>query len=138
MSASMLLHYSFYLNNIANKNRKVDFLSPPRFIYIFAWSSGFQDTMMQTSPPTKKRFNNIVNQWVIYDKYMAYEHAKEVAEEHESKMESGMGNMKSVRKRLTQPEPEDPKELMLSKMMRCARILERMVNQNNHFDIAQG
>ena len=80
----------------------------------------------------------MVNQWVIYDKYMAYEHAKELAEEHETKMDSGMAHLKSVRKRLTEPEQEDPKEVMLNKMMRCARILERMVNQNNHFDIAQG
>ena len=93
---------------------------------------------MQTSPPTKKRFNQIVNQWVIYDKYMAYEHAKEMAEERESKMESGLAHLKSTRKRLTEPEQEDPKEVMLDKMMRCARVLERMVNQNNHFDIAQG
>ena len=30
------------------------------------------------------------------------------------------------------------KEVMLGQMMRAARILERMVNQNNHDDIAQG
>ena len=43
-----------------------------------------------------------------------------------------------VGRRITQPEEENQKEIMLSKMKRCARILERMVNQNNHIDIAEG
>lgn len=42
-----------------------------------------QTTTMQTSPPMKRRFNGLVNQWVIYDKYMMYEAAKERAEENE-------------------------------------------------------
>ena len=93
--------------------------------------------MMQTSPPTKRNFNSLVNQWVIYDRYMAYEAAKERAEENEAKMDGTLVSS-HVRKRLTQPESEDPKDIMLIKMKRCARILERMVNQNNNLDIAQG
>ena len=42
---------------------------------------------MQTSPPRKCNYNGLVNQWVIYDKYMAYEYAKEQAEEYEAKKE---------------------------------------------------
>ena len=56
--------------------------------------------MMQTSPPTKRNFNSLVNQWVIYDRYMAYEAAKERAEENEAKMDGTLVSS-HVRKRLT-------------------------------------
>ena len=51
-------------------------------------------------------------------------------------MESGF--VYHQRKRITEPDPVNQKEIMLQKMRRCARILERMVNQNNNVDIAQG
>lgn len=76
--------------------------------------------MMQTCPPTKRNFAGVVNQWVIYDRYMAYctvltvqyrpehdrymayEAAKEQAEEQELKLESslaaGGGNKQSTRR----------------------------------------
>ena len=96
----------------------------------------FQDTIMQTSPPQKRRFNGLLNQWLIYDKYMAYEIAKERLEEADQKVDQSLS--KQIRKRLSEPEPEDPKGVMLEKMMKCAKVLERMINQNNHDEIAQG
>ena len=36
---------------------------------------------MQTEPPPRANFCETVNQWVIYDSYIAYESAKEAAEE---------------------------------------------------------
>ena len=96
----------------------------------------FQDANIQTSPPVKRNFSGMLNQWVIYDKYMSYEHAKEQAEEHEARMMSEAN--KPMRRRITAEEEVNSKEVMLGQMMRAARILERMVNQNNHDDIAQG
>ena len=91
---------------------------------------------MQTSPPRKCNYNGLVNQWVIYDKYMAYEYAKEQAEEYEAKKE--MMLVKPMRRRFIEAEEEGEKEVLKRQMMRCARILERMVNQNNHHDISLG
>ena len=91
---------------------------------------------MQTSPPRKCNFNGLVNQWVIYDKYMAYEYAKEQAEENEAKKE--MMPVKPMRRRFIEEEKEGEKEVLKREMIRCARILERMVNQNNHHEISLG
>ena len=67
---------------------------------------------------------------------MAYEVAKEQAEEDESKKDMMM--IKPMRRRLNEEEAEGEKEAVNRQMMRCARILERMVNQNNHHDISLG
>ena len=67
---------------------------------------------------------------------MAYEVAKEQAEEYESKKDMMM--IKPMRRRLNEEEAEGEKEAVKRQMMRCARILERMVNQNNHHDISLG
>ena len=67
---------------------------------------------------------------------MAYEVAKEQAEEYESKKDMMM--IKPMRRRLNEEEEEGEKEVVKREMIRCARILERMVNQNNHHDISLG
>ena len=67
---------------------------------------------------------------------MAYEVAKEQAEEYEAKKESMM--IKPMRRRLNEEEEEKGVEVVKRQMMRCAKILERMVNQNNHHDISLG
>ena len=77
--------------------------------------------MMQTSPPTKRNFNSLVNQWVIYDRYMAYEAAKERAEENEAKMDGTLVSS-HVRKRLTQPESEAELHQDSSKILGSGRI----------------
>ena len=91
---------------------------------------------MQTSPPQKRKFSGLLNQWIIYDKYMAYEVAKERLEEADQKVDQS--SSKQIRKRISEPQPEDPKGMMLTKMMKCMKVLERMINQNNHDEIAQG
>ena len=35
----------------------------------------------QTEPPPRSSFSDTVNQWVIYDAYVAYEYAKELQDE---------------------------------------------------------
>ena len=91
---------------------------------------------MQTCPPEKKNFTGLVNQWVIYDRYMRYEAGKEKAEELELNKEKE--KVKLTRRRLTNEEEESEKEILRKQMMRSIRILERMVNQNNHDEITLG
>ena len=89
---------------------------------------------MATDPPPKKEFSANVNQWTIYDKYMAHEEAKELAEENDVKNEE----KQTVRRKFLSEEVENQRNEVNKKMIRCAKILERMVNQNNHEDIAIG
>ena len=46
--------------------------------------------------------------------------------------------MKAVRKRLLEAPRENGNEEVNKKMLRAAKILERMVNQNTYDEIAQG
>ena len=91
---------------------------------------------VQTEPPKKINFSALVNQWKIYDRYQAYEAAKENADREE---EQRLGEKKPRKRLLVEtPTPESLRELEERKMLRCGRILERMVNQNNYNDIAIG
>ena len=90
---------------------------------------------MQTEPPPRANFCETVNQWVIYDSYVAYETAKEVAEEKEQKKEQK--EVKSMRRRLLETPKENSNDEVNKRMLRAAKILERMVNQNTYDEIAQ-
>ena len=91
---------------------------------------------MQTEPPPRANFCETVNQWVIYDSYVAYENAKEAAEEKEMKKEQK--EVKSLRRRLLETPKESSNDEVNKRMLRAAKILERMVNQNSYDEIAQG
>ena len=67
---------------------------------------------------------------------MYYETAKEQAEEEEAAKDQ-MG-VKPMRRRLNEEEEESEKEMLRRQMLRSVRILERMVNQNNHDEISLG
>ena len=95
-----------------------------------------QSSDMQTEPPPRANFCETVNQWVIYDSYVAYETAKELAEERELKKEQK--EVKNVRRRLLESPRENSNDEVNKKMLRAAKILERMVNQNTYDEIAQG
>ena len=82
---------------------------------------------------------------------MAYETAKELAEEKETKKEQKeVGNVliltishndvqqvKSMRRRLLEAPRESSNDEVNKRMLRAAKILERMVNQNTYDEIAQ-
>jgi dynein intermediate chain 1 len=93
-----------------------------------------KSTQMQTSPAPRAVFNALVTQWVIYDRYILYEAAKEAAEERAERADQKVA--KVARRRLTLPEEVCERTETNRKMIRCARILERIVNQNNFSDIA--
>ena len=86
---------------------------------------------IQTEPPQKINFSALVNQWKIYDRYQAYEAAKDIADRVEE-------HKKVEPRRFFEQEMESFKEIENRKMIRCGRILERMVNQNNCNDISLG
>ena len=91
---------------------------------------------MQTEPPPSTSFSQTVNQWVIYDSYVEYELKKELQDEEEMKKKTY--GTKAVKKRmLDDDEDKDGKELS-DKVVKAARVLERMVNQNIYIDVALG
>ena len=65
---------------------------------------------------------------------MQHEEAKEIADENEAKNEDDP----PMRRKFLDADIENEKEETNKKMIRCARILERMVNQNNYDEIATG
>ena len=67
---------------------------------------------------------------------MRYEEAKEMAEEKD--MAKEQDGVKPIRRRISTEEEETEKEIMRRKMTRSLRMLERMVNQNNHNEISLG
>ena len=83
-----------------------------------------------------------VNQWVIFDAYKAYERIKEekelALEREEMEAAEGFVKQKPMRRRLLEPTKDKNNEQVAKKMVRAGKILERMVNQNSCFEIAQG
>ena len=54
----------------------------------------FKNTEMQTAPPARGNYSETVNQWLIYDNYVIYETAKELADEKENKKEQKESKVK--------------------------------------------
>lgn len=100
-----------------------------------------QSEDVQTEPPPRANFSDTVNQWIIYDAYSNYELQKELQEEVERKAAKNLlqetQNQYSIKRILTSAKV-DPNEDVNKKLLRAARILERMVNQNTFNDIALG
>ena len=79
-------------------------------------------------------------QWIIYDAYTNYEQVKELQEENErlkGRKEAEATTSFNIR-RLVGERRGDPNEDVNRKLLKAARILERMVNQNTFNDIALG
>ena len=91
---------------------------------------------MQTEPPPSTSFSQTVNQWVIYDSYVDYELKKELQEEEELKKRTY--GTKLVKKRLLDDNNEKEGKELSDKVVKAARVLERMVNQNIYIDVALG
>ena len=96
----------------------------------------FKDGEAQTEPPPRANFSDTVNQWVIYDAYVDYEYQKELQDEQDRKGRAS--EQKITRKRILGEDTVDENIEMSEKIIRAAKVLERMVNQNIFIDIAQG
>ena len=92
-----------------------------------------KDVEIQTEPPVKLNFTGLLTQWLIYDKYVKYEAAKELAE-----IEDKQSCLSQRRRKFHQKKEEQVLEMEKRKMKRCGLILERMVNQNVFNDISLG
>ena len=95
-----------------------------------------KDNEQQTEPPPKANFSDTVNQWVIYDAYVEYEYQKELQDELDRKARAF--EPKATRKRILGEEPVDESIELGEKIIKAAKVLERMVNLNIYNDIAQG
>ena len=91
---------------------------------------------MQTEPPPTASFSETVNQWVIYDSYVDYEYQKEMQDEQDRK--SRAYETKITKKRLLGETKVNEGQELSDKVVRAAKVLERMVNQNRYIDIALG
>ena len=91
---------------------------------------------MQTEPPPRAKFSDTVNQFVIYDAYVSYEAEKELQEENDKRGKTIEQN-KPIKRLLGEQQVESsdgPNDTLL----KSAKILERMVNQNTFNEIALG
>ena len=76
-----------------------------------------------------------MTQFVIYDAYVNYEAEKEALEEQDRK---GKSQEQHKYKRLLGETPIEPNDEANESLLKSARILERMVNQNTFNEIALG
>ena len=95
-----------------------------------------KDSDQQTEPPPRANFSDTVNQWVIYDAYVDYEYQKELQDELDRKARTN--EQRTTRKRILGEETVDESLELGEKIIRAAKVLERMVNLNIYNDIAQG
>ena len=95
----------------------------------------YQDDEQQTEPPPRAKFSDTVNQFVIYDTYVSHEAEKELQEEQDKK---GKPDQKKAFKRMLGEKPVEPNDEANEVLLKSAKILERMVNQNTYNGIALG
>ena len=93
---------------------------------------------MQTEPPPRATFSGTVNQWVIFDAYTTYEKEKELQEEEERMKGIKKDSKVSIKKLLGDKPPPCEVKKTGDTLLKSARILERMVNQNTYNEIALG
>ena len=95
---------------------------------------------MQTEPPPRYKYADTVNQCVIYDAYVKYEEMKEAQDADDIKGAPGkqVKETNAAIKRLLAEKTVDKNAEVNKKLLKGARTLERMVNQNTYHDIAQG
>ena len=95
---------------------------------------------MQTEPPPRANFSETVNQWVIFDFYEQYEKMKELEDKPDVNQDE-VRNMKPEKKKkigLNAQEESYEKDKDVSKrILRSAKVLERMLNLNTFDEIAQ-
>ena len=88
----------------------------------------FQNQDIQTEPPPRSNFADTVNQWVIYDAYVSYEYQKELQDEKDRARGKKDESNQTI-KRLLGTKSVDRNAEVNKKLLKAARILERMVNQ---------
>ena len=98
--------------------------------------------VLQTEPPPVANFSETVNQWVIYDFYEKFEKQKEYEEKDDGSIEDHANRAvkKPKKKKIglnTQEEAQQNESDVSKRILRSAKILERMLNLNTFDEIAQ-
>ena len=97
---------------------------------------------LQTDPPPRANFSETLNQWVIYDFYEKYEKAKELEEtradvNNEDITAKTLKKVKRKKIGLNPTEDADNEKDVSRRILRSAKVLERMLNLNTFDEIAQ-
>ena len=96
--------------------------------------------LFQTEPPPRANFSETVNQWVIFDFYEQYEKMKELEDKPDVNQDE-VRNMKPEKKKKiglnTQEEAYEKDKDVSKRILRSAKVLERMLNLNTFDEIAQ-
>ena len=89
------------------------------------------EVSLQTEPPARANFSQTASQWRIYDQYERYEARREKEEKNEVEEVIRTSRVPPVAPAKREKESEG------ERMLKSAKILERMVNLNTFDEIAQ-
>ena len=84
---------------------------------------------IQTEPPKVATISDTANQWIIYDSYKHYEKSKETTEEEKICRNNDLNDRKVRKDRLLKAK---------ERLLKSAKIMERMVVQEAYKDLAFG
>ena len=84
---------------------------------------------IQTEPPKVATFSDTANQWIIYDTYKCYERSKEMIDEEKICINNDLNDRKQRKERLLKAK---------ERLLKSAKIMERMVVQEAYKDLAFG
>ncbi|KAK2585476.1 hypothetical protein KPH14_010133 [Odynerus spinipes] len=96
------------------------------------YDNPMRDMSTQTIPPPTATFNTHVFQWTIFDEYQEDFMNQQREREKDRRMPTTQGQKEDISKKEQTENAE-----MLARMLKAAKTLERMVNQNIFDEIAQ-
>eukprot|EP01137_Pigoraptor_chileana_P035580 Opistho-2@29840 len=98
-----------------------------------------RDRATSTEPPPRANFSATVNQWEIHDAYAEDQQRQaQLKDKKAAAVPKGPGMKEDEKKKkLTQVETQTEDVVHSGAMVRSAKIIERMVNQNTFDDISQ-
>eukprot|EP01136_Pigoraptor_vietnamica_P011058 Opistho-1_new@49440 len=103
------------------------------------FNNPLRDRATSTEPPPRANFSATVNQWEIHDAYAEDQQRQaQLKDKKAAAVPKGPGMKEDEKKKkLTQVETQTEDVVHSAAMLRSAKIIERMVNQNTFDDIAQ-
>ena len=96
--------------------------------------------LFQTEPPPRANFSETVNQWVIFDFYEQYEKMKELEDKSDVNPDEVRNTKPEKKKKIglnAQEEASEKDKDVSKRILRSAKVLERMLNLNTFDEIAQ-
>ncbi|XP_071455026.1 dynein intermediate chain 2, ciliary [Hetaerina americana] len=97
-----------------------------------------RDMSTQTVPPPRTNFSRLLAQWTIYDAYEEdFAHQQRLKELEKKKEKAAAGGTSWVGPSVSTKTNEVVHDTITSRMLRAAKTLERMLNQNTYEEISQ-